>query len=57
MNALSAVATNPSANFPAANALKKIVVLLVTATTNTCLIAGIPTTGSAKVEINLKAFG
>ncbi len=35
MNALSAVATNPWTNAPSANALKKLVVLLVTATTNT----------------------
>ncbi len=57
MNALSAVATNPIASVPAANALKKIVVLLREATTNTCVIAGVPITGPAKVEINLKAFG
>jgi hypothetical protein len=37
MNAISAVATNPNANFPAANALQKIVVLLATATTNSCV--------------------
>jgi hypothetical protein len=29
----------------------------VTTTTNTCVDANIPTTGPAKVEINLKAFG
>ena len=57
MNALSAVATNPSANFPADNALQKLVVLLATDTTNTCLIAGVLVAGQAKVEINLKAFG
>jgi hypothetical protein len=55
MNALSAYATNPVA--PASNALKKLVVLLYTATTNTCVIAGVPVSGPAKVEINLKAYG
>ncbi len=57
MNAILAVATNLSANFPAANALQTIVLLLATATTNTCVIANAPATEPAKVEINLKAFG
>ena len=57
MNALSAVATNPDAGYPAAHTLQKIVVLLVTASTNTCVIAGFSATELAKVEIDLKAFG
>ncbi len=57
MNALSAVATDPENIYPAANAIQKFVVLLATATTNTCVIAQVPATGPAKVVINLKAFG
>jgi hypothetical protein len=57
MNAISAVSTNPFASFPAANAIQKLVTLLVTSTTNTCVRAGAPVTGPAKVELNLKAFG
>jgi hypothetical protein len=37
MNALSAVATNPNVSYPATNALQKLVVLLATSTTNTCV--------------------
>jgi hypothetical protein len=57
MNALSAVSTNPWANFPATNTLQKIVVLLTTLETQKCVIASPPASGLAKVEINLKAFG
>ncbi len=57
MNALSAVATNPSASYPATNTLQKIVVLLTTLTTQKCVVADPPVSGLAKVEINLKAFG
>ena len=57
MNALSAVATNPRASFPATNALQKIVVLLASLTTQKCVVADQPDSGLAKVEINFKAFG
>ncbi len=57
MNALSAVATNPSANNPGTNTLQKIVVLFTTATLVRCVFAELPALGKAKVEINLKAFG
>ena len=57
MNALSAVATEPSASYPAAYALQKLVVLLATLTTNKCVVGEAPATGPAKVEINLKAYG
>ena len=57
MKAKLAVATDREAFFPAAYALQKLVVLLATATTNTCIVANASATGSAKVEINLKAFG
>jgi hypothetical protein len=59
MNALSAFATNPWTNTPASNALKKIVLLLYTATTttNTCVVSDVTATVPAKIEINLKAFG
>ena len=56
MKALSAVATNPS-GYLATNTLKKIVVLLVTHSTQTCVAADPPVSGFAKVEINLKAYG
>ena len=57
MNALSAFATNPDASNPATNTLQKIVVLLVTLSTQMCVKAEPPVSGLAKVEINLKAFG
>ncbi len=57
MNALSAVATNPLTTALAANALQKLVVLLYTATTNTCVFSQETATVPAKIEINLKAFG
>ena len=57
MNALSAFATNPSANFPATNTLHKIVVLLTTLQTQKCVEARPPVSGMANVQINLKAFG
>ena len=57
MNALSAVATNPSDSYPATNTLQKIVVLLRTLPTQKCVKAEPPDSGMAKVEINLKAFG
>jgi hypothetical protein len=57
INALSAVATDVNLNYPAANALQNIVVLLVTATTQKCVATTAPASGLAKLEINLKAFG
>ncbi len=57
MNALSAVASNPWTTAPASNALQKLVVLLYTATTNTCVVSAVTATVPAKIEINLKAFG
>jgi hypothetical protein len=56
MNALSAVATNQNASYPATNTLQKIVVLLTTLTTQKCVAADPPVSELAKVEINLKAF-
>ena len=53
MNALSAFATNPSANNPATNTLQKIVVLLAILSTQKCVKADPPDSGMAKVEINL----
>jgi hypothetical protein len=55
IQALSAVATDTS-GYPANNALQNIVVLLVTAATQKCVVATAPTSGLAKLEINLKAF-
>ena len=57
INALSAIATNVNLSFPATNALQNIVVLLATAPTQKCVVATAPTTGLAKVDINLKAYG
>ena len=49
MNALSAVATDFSLGFPATNALQNIVVLLVSATTQKCIVATAPVAGLDKV--------
>ena len=49
MNALSAVATDFSLGYPATNALQNIVVLLVSVSTQKCVVATAPVAGLAKV--------